>query len=317
MPVRELKASPVLVYEHFSSFEEFRPNDVIGGGTSIPLDPDNVSVSRAALALPTSRLVMQRSFARRLEADMGAPGAALVVPLSRDAYAEINGQSITDSSVALFRGVVPTRTLEPQPNTCVMLRLHSDMQNRGWADFQRGFEILPASPERMARLQSILFNIAGLASVCTEVREFAHSARAMEESLLAALDGVLVSQQALRPSPMSFTKHLRLAARLDELVREVPATPLYSEELARNLGVSIRTLQTAINAVHGMSLHHYLRLKRLWSTHCCLNLGLPGVTIKGAAVANGFWHMGEFSLLYKAVFGERPSDTLMRGKRWG
>ena len=63
------------------------------------------------------------------------------------------------------------------------------------------------------------------------------------------------------------------------------------------------------------SLHFYLRLKRLWSARCSLALGLPGLSIKRAAVANGFWHMGEFSRLYKAVFGELPSQTLMRSRR--
>jgi AraC family ethanolamine operon transcriptional activator len=315
MPVRELKASPVLAYERFSSFEEFRPNDVIGGGTSIPLAPRDFSASRAAVALPASRLVIQRSFARRLEADMGAPGAALVIPLSGDACAEINGQAITSSHVALFRGVVPTRSLEPQANTFVMLRFHSEIQNRGWLDVHDGFEILPTAPDRMHRLQSVLLNIARHAAECTDVREFAQPAYAMQESLLGALDDVLVSEHAVRPRPMSLARHRRVVAGLDELIHHTPAVPFYSGDLARNLGVSVRTLQTAVNVVHGTSLHFYLRLKRLWSARCSLALGLPGLSIKRAAVANGFWHMGEFSRLYKAVFGDLPSQTLMRSRR--
>ena len=101
--------------------------------------------------------------------------------------------------------------------------------------------------------------------------------------------------------------------RLDEFMREHPTLPLLSEDLALRLGASVRTLQTATQAVHGVSLHRYLRLNRLWLVRRQLMKGLPGTTVKTAANSNGFWHMGEFSQSYKAVFGEVPSATLARG----
>lgn len=315
MPVPELRASPILLFERFSSFEEYRPNDLIGGGTSFPLNLDEFSASRAALALPSLRLAMQRTFARRLEGDLGAPGAALVVPMADDSYAELNGRRITDSTVTLLRGEVPARTLEPHPNTFVMLRFHSDMQNRGWADFQQGLELYQASADRMHRLRSELLEILQLASACSDVRQFFRLADAMQDSLLAALDDVLVSRHAVRPSQSSSTKHQRLLARLDELARESPTIQLYSDDLARKLDVSVRTLQTAVKAVHGVSLHQYLKLRRLWSAHCRLSAGPTGLSVKAAALANGFWHMGDFSRDYRATFGELPSETLARRRR--
>jgi len=314
MPVRELKASPILAVERFKSFEEFRPNDVIGGGTSIPLDPKSVVVARAALALPFSRLVMQRSFARRLEADMGAPGAALIIPMSRNAYAEINERAITSSVIALFRGTVPTRTLEPNANTCVMLRFHSDMQNRGWMDFEKGFDLLPTDVCKMRRVQSVLLDIFSLASDCTDGKHFAVAGEAMEESLLAALDAVLLSPQTMRPSPGSYERHRKLVARLDELANSAPTTPLYVTNLAHELGVSVRSLQAAVHAVRGIGTHRYITLKRLWLTRQKFSSASPGCTVRDVALSNGFWHMGEFSQAYKAAFGEPPSQTLQRNR---
>jgi AraC family ethanolamine operon transcriptional activator len=55
-------------------------------------------------------------------------------------------------------------------------------------------------------------------------------------------------------------------------------------------------------------------LKRLWSTRVQLMAGSSGLTVKAAALANGFWHMGEFSNVYKATFGEMPSETLARSR---
>ncbi len=79
---------------------------------------------------------------------------------------------------------------------------------------------------------------------------------------------------------------------------------LYSEDLARHLGTSVRTLQTAMQTVHGMKLHRYIRLKRLWLVRRQLIKALPGTNVRIAAQSNGFWHMGEFSQLYRAAFGE-------------
>jgi transcriptional regulator GlxA family with amidase domain len=90
---------------------------------------------------------------------------------------------------------------------------------------------------------------------------------------------------------------------------------LYSDDLASALGVSVRTLQTAAHAVHGVSLHHYLRLKRLWSARIQLMVGGGGMSVKAAALGNGFWHLGEFSRGYRLAFGETPSETLARSRR--
>ena len=100
MLVCELKAFFVLTVERFSSFDEFRPNDVIGGGRSTPLDPKDVHVTRAMLALPNSRLVMQRSFARRLESDMALTEAATIARANLNKDSEM-AQIVEDYSKLL------------------------------------------------------------------------------------------------------------------------------------------------------------------------------------------------------------------------
>jgi AraC family ethanolamine operon transcriptional activator len=66
-----------------------------------------------------------------------------------------------------------------------------------------------------------------------------------------------------------------------------------------------------------MSLHRYVRLKRLWSVRQQLATGSSTAMIKAVALANGFWHMGEFGSLYRNTFGETPQQTLAaaRGRR--
>ena len=310
-----LAPSPVLDVEHITSFEAFRSSGVLGSGTSVPLQPKDFSMARASLAVPAGRIVLQRSFARHLEAEMEAPGAALIIPVSPTMHADINARALDHSTLALLRDKVPCRVIEPHANSYVLLGLHSAMQTRGWMDFERGVALIRTAAPRMERLQRILLSMIRYASDCGDGKEFAALAKPMQETLLAALDGILVEEDARRPRPRSFDHHRKLIARLEELIRENTIAPLYSDELARSVGASVRTLQTATQAVHGMSLHQYLRLRRLWSARCQLTTGLPGLTVQAVARANGFWHMGEFSKLYKATYGELPTQTTARAAR--
>lgn len=311
MTVRQLSPSPVLGIERFASLEDFRPNEVIGGGISKPLDPKQSSAVRAILAFPASLLVLQRSFARRLETNMGADhGLGMLIPISFEAT--INGLTFDNSMIGLTRGRTPTIAVEEHPNTYLMLRFNSDMRNRGWADFDQGIASVSVSSDRMQRLRAIIlemFDYASKSNTLDHVREHMH------ETLVSALDSIFISEGTIRARPRTFEKHRRLVADLDEFVLQNPVTPLYSDQLARTLDVSARTLQTAVNTVHGMGLHHYLLGKRLWSVRRKLKTGSATLSVKSAALAAGFWHMGEFSRTYKMHFGERPSETLARARR--
>jgi len=196
----------------------------------------------------------------------------------------------------------------------MMLGLHSVMQTRGWPDFNCGYDLFAASRPGMRRLRSVLSNIARRASLCANPLEFINLADAMQETLYESLDDILIVKDALKVRPRSFDHHQRLIARLDELLCEHPTTALYSENLARQVGASVRTLQAAMQTTRGMKLHHYIRLRRLWLVRRQLIKALPGTNVRIAAQSNGFWHMGEFSRLYKAAFGELASDTFARAR---
>lgn len=314
MPVDRLKPSRVLNIERFSDFSEFRANEVLGLGISTPLRPREFSLSRAILPLQSGLFVLQRAFARRYEADMGTDsGIGLVVPFSFHSIA--NGTEVDSSTIAVMRGKAPVESIEQQPNTYVMVRFNSDMRHRGWADFNTGLAYVRTQNDPMARLRTILLEMFSLASTCDDAREFEALNRPIQESLLAGLDDSLLPAEARAPRRGSFDKHRKLIEQLDEVVALFGSQPLYSDDLATALGVSARTLQIAMQAVHGVSLHHYLRLKRMWAVRVQLMTGASGLTVKAAALSNGFWHLGDFSIGYKRAFGEMPSETLARGRR--
>ncbi|MCC8978376.1 AraC family transcriptional regulator [Bradyrhizobium acaciae] len=313
MPVRWLNQSPVLRVERFKSFDEFRPNDVIGGLRSTPLDSSPISVSRSILPLPDCLLVLQRSFARRMEGDLGANrGVGIVIPLAF--HATMNGNAVGDSTIGLIRGRAPVDVVEQHANTYLMLRFGSDMSNRGWADFNMGIQFFRPAPTKMLALRSAILDMFCLASGCQDLRQFELLSGQLQETLIAGLDSVLVEDSVKRVLPGSFDRHQKLVERLDELVTAVGAADLYSSSLAQTLGVSVRTLQTAVQHVRGVSLHQHLRSKRMWSVRRLLVKGSPLLTVTAAAHANGFWHLSDFARCYGRAYGEMPSETLARAR---
>jgi AraC family ethanolamine operon transcriptional activator len=108
-------------------------------------------------------------------------------------------------------------------------------------------------------------------------------------------------------------RYYNLVGKLDELFENGAASsPVYSRGLAERLSVSIRTLQNAVRAQHNMSLHSYVRWRRLMTAREKLQ---QGMSVKRAALESGFWHMGEFACNYRRLFGELPSTLRDRAER--
>ena len=56
-------------------------------------------------------------------------------------------------------------------------------------------------------------------------------------------------------------------------------------------------------------------LRRLWSVRQQLLRDTSSQSIKAVALVNGFWHMGEFTALYREMFGEAPHQTLAAARK--
>ena len=114
---------------------------------------------------------------------------------------------------------------------------------------------------------------------------------------------------------MSLSHYLALVRKFDEFVAVNAGKTLYSADVARQLGVSVRTLHNAVVAIRGMSMHRYMRLRRLWNVRQQLLRGASLQSIKAVALVNGFWHMGEFTASYRDLFGETPQQTLSADRK--
>ncbi len=80
-------------------------------------------------------------------------------------------------------------------------------------------------------------------------------------------------------------------------------------ELCEGLRTSHRSLHYAFNKVLGISPVTYLRYIRLNGVRTELVSSDKPTLISEVAANGGFWHMGMFSVYYKHLFGERPSES--------
>src|SRR6476661_4909139 len=106
-----------------------------------------------------------------------------------------------------------------------------------------------------------------------------------------------------------------LVQRAEKLALAYVDKPLQVSALSRALGVSERTLRKLFNEILGRPPSRHLRMLRLSEVRRALLAarGQP-VTVTEIATDFGFAALGEFSVEYRKVFGESPSETLHQAR---
>jgi AraC family transcriptional regulator, ethanolamine operon transcriptional activator len=83
-------------------------------------------------------------------------------------------------------------------------------------------------------------------------------------------------------------------------------------DICQHIGVSRRTLQGSFEKVMQINPVKYLRIARLNQARDMLLQGAESVG--DAAFCCGFWHLSNFARDYLSLFGEKPSETLLRAR---
>jgi AraC-like DNA-binding protein len=100
--------------------------------------------------------------------------------------------------------------------------------------------------------------------------------------------------------------------RACELIRAKAMEPVRVAEIARELGVTTRCLQSGFRKHLATTPHQFLRDCRLDLAHHMLGAALAGQSTTSIAYDCGFGHLGAFAQAYRIRFGESPSQTLRR-----
>ncbi|MGY4332490.1 AraC-like DNA-binding protein [Bradyrhizobium sp. LB7.2] len=140
-----------------------------------------------------------------------------------------------------------------------------EVMDRGWPHAASSFKIFETPVVGLNRLRSVVREVLAAASEPVGAAEVPLKGAAMKESLLGAVDdafdSVVPARWTLRPND---ERNFKIFRNIRALLSDDLSQPIYSEEIARKLNLPVRTMHDVVRRYRGMSLHRYLRLRRLW-----------------------------------------------------
>jgi AraC family ethanolamine operon transcriptional activator len=116
-----------------------------------------------------------------------------------------------------------------------------------------------------------------------------------------------------RRMTLPFQKKIRLIQGIEAWLEETDYAQCSVQEICRTFQVNERTLRRVFAEWYGVPPKRYLLAIRLNCVRKELSESNSQVT-QVSKIANrwGFWHMGQFAMIYRRQFGELPSGTLDR-----
>ena len=309
MLFRNLLASAALRLEGYSDFDHFRESERYAHAESVPLSVKNFNVLRASLTLTSCTLSLVRTFPRIINGYDFSGRALIVVPMDGISSTRLNGNDV-EQSLVLIKGKTNCTVVEPEGRLVAILSIRPETLDRTLPDFGDGHLLMRLQPTELSRLQTLISSMLQFAAREPTSMAASGLVATMQDTLFSALDQAMCS--GVLHGCGNTTAPARYKTIVDRVDRLIGLNPIdaTNERLADEIGISVRTLQTASQSVCGLAVHRYSRLRRLCSVRRQLRTGANGLTVKASALAHGFWHLSEFTSAYRASFGELPSATL-------
>ncbi len=293
--------------DHFSETERY------AGASSMPLAVGATAIMRARLSLPALTLSLVKTLPRIVRGYQLTNAIAVAVPMDHVTSARINGQSI-GRSIVILKGSSDCLVHEPEGRLIAVVYF-APPRREPWAQLDDGYHLVNPTSDALASLRRLVSVTLKTAAHDPDFLREPISLSVVEQSLLSTMETALTTSAKGGPASSAMDGYRRIVADMERLIQQDLTISHKTPELAERVGVSVRTLQSATQAICGISPHRYDRILRLWSVRKQLRIGVGRRSVKACAIAHGFWHLGEFAASYKAAFGELPSETLHRAMR--
>jgi AraC family ethanolamine operon transcriptional activator len=307
-----LKPSAALELRSYD-VDQFDESERYAGASSMPLSAGTTPIMRARLGLPTVTLSLLKTFPRIVRGFQLTNAAAVVVPMDHVTSSRIDGQSI-GGSIVVLTGASDCLVHEPVGRLIGVVNFTLPAREP-WAKLGDGYHLLNPTPDVLASLRRLISVTLETAANDPDFFDEPASRTVVEQSLLSTMEAAIRTNVSGGPVPSTTEGYRRIVADMEKLIRRDLSVWHKTTELAEQVGVSVRTLQSATLTICGMSPHRYSRVLRLWAVRKQLRLGPGRRSVKSCAIAHGFWHLSEFAASYRAAFGELPSETLQRSMR--
>jgi AraC-like DNA-binding protein len=297
----------------FSDVDEYR-NAIRGLDVAFTPLVRQISSEQIILQLPGCDVNVTNAFPRVVDAQLVADCTAVGFTMDElGVPIRFNGAQRDRAAIVIGSNGAAYNTIEEVQRKIASVVFWPEVKNRGWPETNSSFKIFETTAAALHGLRRVVSEVVTAASEPIDPADEPLKAAAMKESLFGAVDAVFANLVAarwtLRPND---ERQFKLFRELHALLTDDLSQPIYSEEIALKLGLSVRTMHDIVRRYRGMSLHRYLRLRRLWLVRQRLLAGADSV--KAVALAFGFWHLSDFSASYRDRFGETPSQTRERGR---
>jgi AraC-like DNA-binding protein len=172
--------------------------------------------------------------------------------------------------------------------------------------------LLRPPPALLQQLRALHAQATNLARTAPETLRIPAVAKALEQHLIHTMVSCLTArtptERRRRPG-----QHARIVNRFLEFLEARRDEPVYLAEICASIGASERTLRTCCQEVLGVGPVRYLWLRRMHlARQALLHADALATTVTEVATAHGFWELGRFSVEYRGLFGELPSESLRR-----
>lgn len=229
-----------------------------------------------------------------------------------------NGQRVSDHAIMCGRGdVVDMHT--PENFTLIAVVVDQDLLNPLWErmyhkPLARWLEkqlVLPTTAPKANALRETQLMVLAQASSLVDRPYDEQALRQLRDELLMEWMEALPESVDMGELP-TLERRKKLVDKACALMLGHTDEPLSILQVCQQLGTSRRKLNYCFQHVLGTTPIKYLRVLRLNGARRGLRDAALGTTVQDVASHWGFWHLGQFALDYKQLFGELPSCTLRR-----
>lgn len=161
-------------------------------------------------------------------------------------------------------------------------------------------------------LQSYLLQLYSLLKNHDSFLDQVNISKLLLEDYLPLLISAIPSSESRSSTPLPHLRRWSLAREVESHLLNNLAQPITLKELCERFYISKSPLISAFQEMTGMSPLAYLKVLRLHAVRRVLKYADSGITIVSVMHKFGFWHAGRFSVDYKKLFGELPSETLRK-----
>lgn len=242
---------------------------------------------------------------------------AIGVPLKMPHSATFCGTPTTGGALHVFSGDGGFEFLTPGGLIMAGIVVDKDVLSMSLAEAEResaleGLEhahLRHAHADCTQALRDIFTGVFGLFRSSPVLSANTEVAESLRKSLVSGLACALTDHGSAPGYNIAPSRRWEIVRDARDLAVQDLERPMTIAELCVDLGVSRRMLQYCFQDVLGVGAAEFLRAVRLSGARRALK---TAATVTEAASLWGFLHFGRFAHDYKAMFGERPSDTFRR-----